>query len=714
MTRSGTAERTTAETAIRVRIDLDGTGKWRSRPRSVSWITCSRSSRVTRWSTSRCAPAATSQVDEHHTVEDTALVLGRAIDEALGERAGIRRYGDVRLPMDEALALCAVDLGGRAFSDVEPRPDPLAGGNVWLELWPHFVETLAREMRASVHLEVRKARSTHHLVEGGVKSLARALRQAWEPDPQAGRCRRRGAEQQGHAAVIAVVDFGSGNTRSVLRALEAVGADARLVGTAEGIDAAERVVLPGVGAAPSAVDALMARGLWEPVRRWGTEQRPLLGLCLGAQLLLDGSDEGDAPGLGWLIGPLSRIPVRWRMEARARSRTPAGTRSAPPPAPSTPTSCMATGSTPTSPRLPAGPMSTDSASRRCFAPGPLTGTQFHPEKSGPTGRALLAAFAAGALDARAKAAHMELICAIDLLDGGAVRLVQGDYERRIAADAGPASLARRFVAAGCRRLHVVDLAGASAGRPMQLPLLGEIVAAARAEAPGVVVEAGGGLRSPGGRRRAARARRRGAAGDRGHRGCRPSCVVAPSRTPAGSPCRSTCATGGRRSTAGCAPAKRMPRALAQRLLADGASRLIVTDTGRDGTLAGPNLELMARLRAAIPDAFLVAAGGIGSIDDLRALEADRLRRCRRRPRAPHRRDRPGGGDGGAVVTLRKRIIACLDVTGGRVVKGTPLRRPRRCRGSRRARRALRGRGSRRDHDPGHRRHGRRPSRAAGR
>jgi len=123
-------------------------------------------------------------VDEHHTVEDTALVLGRAIDIALGERAGIRRYGDIRLPMDEALALCAVDLGGRAYTDIEPRPDPLAGGNVWLELWPHVVETLAREARASVHLEVRRARSTHHLVEAGVKSLARALRQAWELDPR--------------------------------------------------------------------------------------------------------------------------------------------------------------------------------------------------------------------------------------------------------------------------------------------------------------------------------------------------------------------------------------------------------------------------------------------------------------------------------------------------------------------------------------------------
>ena len=184
MSRSATAERTTAETSIRVRIDLDGSGRVAvetpigfldhlltlfGRPALVD-LEVHASGDV--------------HVDEHHTVEDTALVLGRAIDTALADRAGIGRYGDVRLPMDEALALCAVDLGGRAFSDVAPRPDPLGAANAWLELWPHFVETLAREARASVHLEVRKAASTHHLVEAGVKALARALRQAWEPDPR--------------------------------------------------------------------------------------------------------------------------------------------------------------------------------------------------------------------------------------------------------------------------------------------------------------------------------------------------------------------------------------------------------------------------------------------------------------------------------------------------------------------------------------------------
>ena len=184
MSRIGQVERTTAETQIRVRLDLDGTGSAAIRT-PIGFLDhllalFARHALVDL----EVEVGGDVHIDEHHTVEDTALVLGRAIDEALGDRAGIRRYGDVRLPMDEALALCAVDLGGRGYSDVEPVPDPLAAANVWLELWPHFVETLAREARAAIHLEVRRARSTHHLVEGGTKALARALRQAWEPDPR--------------------------------------------------------------------------------------------------------------------------------------------------------------------------------------------------------------------------------------------------------------------------------------------------------------------------------------------------------------------------------------------------------------------------------------------------------------------------------------------------------------------------------------------------
>ena len=182
MSRAGSAERTTAETSVRVSLDLDGSGT--AAVETGLGFLDHLLTLLARHALLDLEVSAQGDlhVDEHHTVEDVGLVLGRALDAALGDRAGIRRYGDVRLPMDEGLASCALDLGGRGYADVEPRPDPLAGGNVWLELMPHFVETLAREARFAVHLEVRKARSTHHLVEGAIKALARALRQAAEPD----------------------------------------------------------------------------------------------------------------------------------------------------------------------------------------------------------------------------------------------------------------------------------------------------------------------------------------------------------------------------------------------------------------------------------------------------------------------------------------------------------------------------------------------------
>ena len=200
--------------------------------------------------------------------------------------------------------------------------------------------------------------------------------------------------------MIAVVDFGSGNTRSVLRALEAVGADAALVDRPEGLGEADRVVLPGVGAAPSAVAALRERGLWDAVAAWGAAGRPLLGVCLGAQLMLEGSDEGDAPGLG-LIG------------GRCRA-FPAPAAGGPERVPHIGWNEVVTGSgafdayfvhgywLDADPATVAGWTEVDGFRvPAVLRAGALTGVQFHPEKSGPVGRALLAAFAAGRLDAAA-------------------------------------------------------------------------------------------------------------------------------------------------------------------------------------------------------------------------------------------------------------------------------------------------------------------------
>lgn len=199
--------------------------------------------------------------------------------------------------------------------------------------------------------------------------------------------------------MISVVDFGAGNTRSVLRALEAVGARACLVREGSGLADAGRIVLPGVGAAGSAVAVLRDRGLWEPLRQQAAAGTPLLGICLGAQLLLDGSDEDDAAGLGLIAGRCRPFPpaddggprtvphVGWnRVETRGGRAADA---------------YFVHGYwlDPADPSTIAATTSVDGFQfPSVLRSDNVVGTQFHPEKSGAFGRALLAAFARGTLD----------------------------------------------------------------------------------------------------------------------------------------------------------------------------------------------------------------------------------------------------------------------------------------------------------------------------
>ena len=199
--------------------------------------------------------------------------------------------------------------------------------------------------------------------------------------------------------MIGVVDFGAGNTRSVLRALSAVGAPAILVRRPVELRGAERLVLPGVGAAGSAVRALRTSGLWDEVRALANDGRPLLGICLGAQLMLEGSDEDDAAGLALLPGRCRAFPpqadggprivphIGWNaVELHAGRRADA---------------YFVHGYwlDSSDPDNVAGTTEVDgfrfpSLLRR----GHLTAVQFHPEKSGGFGRALIGAFATGLLD----------------------------------------------------------------------------------------------------------------------------------------------------------------------------------------------------------------------------------------------------------------------------------------------------------------------------
>jgi imidazoleglycerol-phosphate dehydratase len=121
------------------------------------------------------------EVDEHHTVEDVALVLGSAFAETLGDRAGIVRFGEASVPMDEALATAVVDVGGRPYAVIDlPFRGERAGG-LPLQLVEHALESFARTAGVTLHLR-GSGRNDHHLAEAAFKALARALRAACAPD----------------------------------------------------------------------------------------------------------------------------------------------------------------------------------------------------------------------------------------------------------------------------------------------------------------------------------------------------------------------------------------------------------------------------------------------------------------------------------------------------------------------------------------------------
>jgi imidazoleglycerol-phosphate dehydratase len=123
------------------------------------------------------------EVDDHHTVEDVALVLGAAIAEALGDRAGIVRFGDASVPMDEAVATAIIDVGGRPYAVVDLPFRGERAGTLTLQLVEHALEAFARAAGATLHVR-GTGRNDHHLAEAAFKALGRALRAATERDPR--------------------------------------------------------------------------------------------------------------------------------------------------------------------------------------------------------------------------------------------------------------------------------------------------------------------------------------------------------------------------------------------------------------------------------------------------------------------------------------------------------------------------------------------------
>lgn len=178
MKRTASAARVTDETSIELSLSLDGTGMY-DIDTGCGFLN-HMLELFTRHGhfdlTLRCRGDV--QVDYHHTVEDVAIVLGRAFSEALADRAGINRYGHIILPMDEALILAAVDIGGRAAVGYALEIPTEKVGDFDTELVKEFVLALARSLGASIHLRSLAGENSHHIIEGAFKALARALRMA--------------------------------------------------------------------------------------------------------------------------------------------------------------------------------------------------------------------------------------------------------------------------------------------------------------------------------------------------------------------------------------------------------------------------------------------------------------------------------------------------------------------------------------------------------
>jgi len=185
VTRSARIGRVTTETQVLIELSVDGAGIGRSETGVPFFdhmlLQLSRHAGVDLTVQAR----GDIEVDCHHTVEDTAIALGQALREALGDKAGITRFGDALVPLDETLVRAAVDLSGRPYV-VHTEPDGMAPliGTYDTTLTRHFFESLAHAAGICVHLDVLRGRNPHHIVEAQFKAFARALRTAAAPDPR--------------------------------------------------------------------------------------------------------------------------------------------------------------------------------------------------------------------------------------------------------------------------------------------------------------------------------------------------------------------------------------------------------------------------------------------------------------------------------------------------------------------------------------------------
>lgn len=183
MTRTATIDRRTGETEVRVGLTLDGTGAG-TRETGVGFLDhmldlLARHGRLDL----DVRASGDLQTGAHHTVEDAGICIGQALDNALGDRAGISRYGSVTVPMDEARASCAIDISGRGLLVFDAELPPGAIGNYDHELTEEFLRAVAANAKLTLHVTVEAGTNVHHVIEAVFKAFARALRAAVALDP---------------------------------------------------------------------------------------------------------------------------------------------------------------------------------------------------------------------------------------------------------------------------------------------------------------------------------------------------------------------------------------------------------------------------------------------------------------------------------------------------------------------------------------------------
>ena len=182
--RTSEISRKTNETQIEIQLDLDGTGQHEIST-GIGFLDHTLTHLAVHGLFDLSVHAEGDlHIDVHHTMEDVALVLGRAFDQALGERIGIFRIGDCFAPMDETLAHVAVDLSGRPYSVIQAEWHSPYVGNVPTTLFPHFFESFAITSRCNLHGRILYGRDDHHQAEALFKAWARAMDAATQLDPR--------------------------------------------------------------------------------------------------------------------------------------------------------------------------------------------------------------------------------------------------------------------------------------------------------------------------------------------------------------------------------------------------------------------------------------------------------------------------------------------------------------------------------------------------